>query len=223
MKSASFLLALTVIILSSCSTAYKTGQTPDDVYFSPATPKDEYVRTEKTQERNSRNDDYYDDRYLRMKVRNRYRWNDFNDWYGYERYGFGYNYLYGSYNNPYNSWNYWQNPYCAAPIFVNPKSTVVSRPRTFNLASYNTGTQARMKNTSFRYTNSNTRYNSTYSAPRNSTRNNNDQGNTLRDIFRGSNSSNNNNSSGTKPSSTSPSSSGSPSKSSGSSAPVRRF
>lgn len=27
----------TVLILSSCSTAYKSTQTPDDVYYSPAT------------------------------------------------------------------------------------------------------------------------------------------------------------------------------------------
>ena len=38
---------------------------------------------------------------LRMKVRNRYRWNDLNSWYGYDRYSIGYNYSYGSYNNPY--------------------------------------------------------------------------------------------------------------------------
>lgn len=221
MKSASLLLALTVIILSSCSTAYKTGQTPDDVYFSPATPRDEYVSTEKSEERNYRDDDYYDDRYLRMKVRNRYRWNDFNDWYSYERYGFGYNYIYGSFNNPYNSWNYWNNPYCYAPIYVNPKNPVVSRPRSFNLAAYNSHSPSKLKNSSFRYTSTNTKYNSTYSAPRNSNRNNNNSGNALRDIFRGNNNSSSNNNQGTRSSSTSPSS-GSKS-SGGGSAPVRRF
>jgi hypothetical protein len=31
----------------SCTTAYKSGQTPDDVYFSPERPVDEYFRVEK--------------------------------------------------------------------------------------------------------------------------------------------------------------------------------
>ena len=47
MKSQILLLALTVAALSSCTTAYKTGQTPDDVYFSPARPQDEYVQIRK--------------------------------------------------------------------------------------------------------------------------------------------------------------------------------
>jgi hypothetical protein len=48
MKSSVLLLALVVAALSSCTTAYKTGQTPDDVYYSPTRPQDEYVRMEKT-------------------------------------------------------------------------------------------------------------------------------------------------------------------------------
>ena len=101
MKSKILLLALSVAALSSCTTAYKTGQTPDDVYFSPARPQDEYVRIDKEDSRQYRSDDdYYDDRYLRMKVNNRSRWTDFNDWYSYEKYGFGYNYTYGTYYNP---------------------------------------------------------------------------------------------------------------------------
>lgn len=32
------LVALSVAAFSSCSTAYKTGQTPDDVYYSPVKP-----------------------------------------------------------------------------------------------------------------------------------------------------------------------------------------
>ena len=90
MKSPILLLALSVVALNSCTTAYKTGQTPDDVYFSPVRPQDEYVRMEKEDDRQYRYDeDFYEDRYLRMKVRNRYQWNDLNDWYSYERWGFG--------------------------------------------------------------------------------------------------------------------------------------
>ena len=106
MKSSVLLLALVVAALSSCTTAYKTGQTPDDVYYSPTRPQDEYVRIEKEDDRRYRyEEDFQEDRYLRMKIRNRNQWNDLNDWYAYERFGFGHNYYYGSYYNPYNTWN----------------------------------------------------------------------------------------------------------------------
>jgi hypothetical protein len=218
MKSTLLLLAVSLCIFTGCSTAYKTGQTPDDVYFSPARPQDEYVQSEKDKDEYSYREDY-DDRYLRMKVRNRTRWSDFNDWYSYERYGFGYNYIYGSYNNPYNSWNYYHNPYCG-PVYLGSKNLVISRPRVYNLGVYNTSSTASNKN-NFRYTNSNTRYNSTYTAPRNSSRSRDrDAGNTLRDIFRSNNSnSSSNNNSNSKPANTS-SSSPSGTKST---APVRRF
>jgi hypothetical protein len=225
MKSPILLLAFFVAAFSSCTTAYKTGQTPDDVYYSPAQPQDEYVQTEREERRNYRNDEYYDDRYLRMKVRNRYRWNDFNDWYSYERYGFGYGYVYGSYNNPYNSWNYYYNPYCQSNVIFNPKNTTTSysKPRTFNLGTYNpVATNSNNKSSNlFRYTN--TSNNNTYTAPRNSSnRNNSNAGNVLRDVFGGGN--NSSKSTNTNSSSNSSNSSGkSSSSSSGSSAPVRRF
>lgn len=74
MKSPILLLAVLVLVISSCTTAYKTGQTPDDVYYSPERPQDEYVRTEREDNRRYRyEEDYYEDRYLRMKVRNRYQ------------------------------------------------------------------------------------------------------------------------------------------------------
>lgn len=226
MKLSILLLAFFVAAFSSCTTAYKTGQTPDDVYFSPASPQDEYVQTEREQRRNYRSDEYYDDRYLRMKVSNRYRWNDFNDWYSYERYGFGYNYLYGSYNNPYNSWNYYYNPYCNGVVVVNPKNNYAySKPRTFNLGTYNpVATNNNNKNSNvFRYSNGSNNNNS-YNAPRNSSnRNNSNSGNVLRDIFGSSN--NNSNSTNTNSTNNSTNSGGksSSSSSSGGSAPVRRF
>src|SRR5688500_9487460 len=100
------LLAIIAVTITSCTTAYKTGQTPDDVYYSPAKPQDEYVQVDKEEDRDYRyNDQYYDDRYLRMKVRNRSRWDDLNDWYFYDRYSYTYNYHYGSWYNPYKSWN----------------------------------------------------------------------------------------------------------------------
>jgi uncharacterized membrane protein YgcG len=148
MKRQILLLAITAAALSSCTTAYKTGQTPDDVYFSPTRPQDEYVRVEEKEDNQYRYDDeYYDDRYLRMKVQNRSQWSYLDDWYAYDRYGYRANYYYGTYYNPYTSWNYYYNPYCRNnviayhPGYTGQTSVVqnVQKPRTFNLDSY-TGT-----------------------------------------------------------------------------------
>jgi uncharacterized membrane protein YgcG len=105
-----YLIAITATaLLASCSTAYKSGQTPDDVYYSPATTavtasNDKYEAPVNNE----------DDRYLRMKVRNNTRWSsidDFNYWYTpYSYYGYSYNpYLFSSYYNPYN--HIWFNSY----------------------------------------------------------------------------------------------------------------
>ena len=147
MKSSILLLALATIAFSSCTTAYKTGQTPDDVYYSPARPQDEYVRVDRDEDRGYRYDEYYyDDRYLRMKVNNRTRWSELNDWYYFgDRYSYSY-YNNNIWNNPWNPntyWNNYYNPYCRNNI-ITPKysnytyyTSVVNRPRTFNLNTYN--------------------------------------------------------------------------------------
>jgi len=223
MKRQILLLAITAAALSSCTTAYKTGQTPDDVYFSPARPQDEYVRVEE-KEQPRYDENYYDDRYLRMKVHNRTQWNDLDDWYSYDRYGYRANYYYGTYYNPYTSWNYYHNPYCRNNVIAyHPGQTGhpgqisvaqnVPKPRTFNLASYT--------NTNFNNANSNFKMNSYKpgtSRPVYNNRNSNDGfSNTLKLIFSGGNS-NNSNSSYTPPSrSYSPSSSSSSGSSGGSS------
>src|SRR5688572_12820145 len=120
-----------IIALSSCASAYRTGQTPDDVYYSPARDGGgaAYATTDQQRDgrgayqRNNRNDYYsYDDRWLRMRVMNRYRWSafddyDWNDW----RYNnwsasyynpYGWNNGWNNYWNSYYSWNSWYNPYC---------------------------------------------------------------------------------------------------------------
>ena len=76
MKLSILLLALTAAAFSSCTTAYKTTQTPDDVYFSPTRPEaDEYVQVEKRDDRSYRgSEDYYEDRFLRMRMQDRNRW-----------------------------------------------------------------------------------------------------------------------------------------------------
>ena len=223
MKRQILLLAITAAALSSCTTAYKTGQTPDDVYFSPTRPQDEYVRVEEKEDPRY-DEQYYDDRYLRMKVQNRTQWNTLDDWYSYERYGYSYNpyyHNYGYYYNPYTSWNYYYNPYCRNNVIayypgqtVHPGQINVAqnapKPRSFNLASYT--------NTGYNNANSNVKMNSYKkgtSKPVYNNRNTNDGfSNTLKLIFNSGNT-NSTNSSYSPPSrSYSPSSSSSSSSSS---------
>jgi len=125
-------LALSVAALTSCSTAYKMGQTPDDVYYSPAkvraeVQQDDYVSTGNQPQRytgaQSRNaydsyedfDSYRNDRFLRMSVGSTLRMGAFNDYYMYDGYS---NWKYNNYayntNSPWNSYYYWNsyyNPY----------------------------------------------------------------------------------------------------------------
>lgn len=121
MNAKFLLLAVGIAGLTGCATSYKTGQTPDDVYFSPA-PK--YVEKEVVKEEENRQDNYYDyrDRATRMKTTNYRRWNSLDDPYyfdGYSyspSYNFRYNYSYGySYHyNPfaYNGNHYGYGGYC---------------------------------------------------------------------------------------------------------------
>lgn len=112
MKQVLLLSVLAVTLLSSCSTAFKNGQTPDDVYYSPGRELEEEVLSQKDQQKQKEAYQAYvssmDDRYLRMKVANRYRWggiDNFDYWYD-SRYDFGtYNYQYYSSLNPYAYWN----------------------------------------------------------------------------------------------------------------------
>jgi hypothetical protein len=107
MKHALLLSALSIVLLSSCATAFKAGQTPDDVYYSPGIDRpaaeEKVNRDEEAQYQQYIT--YLDDRYLRMKVANRYRWgaiDNFDYWYD-SRYDF----------NTYSSYNYYSsiNPY----------------------------------------------------------------------------------------------------------------
>src|SRR3954462_5270134 len=144
MKSALPLLTI-ALFFGSCTTAYKSGQTPDDVYFSPERPvKDSYVRQEKKEEKMDRYDEeaYRDDRYLRMKIRDHRYTGLYEDYYSYNPYY--YHYYNGSltYNSPWNSYSYWNfyyNPYCSRTVMFTPKTPVYrpNRPRTFDLNVYN--------------------------------------------------------------------------------------
>ena len=59
MNSRIILLGLAVAAFSSCSTAYKAGQTPDDVYFSPARETEAYVKVEKNDDRRYTGEERY--------------------------------------------------------------------------------------------------------------------------------------------------------------------
>lgn len=143
MRSSILVLAFIAAVLSSCTTAYKTGQTPDDVYYSPTRPQDEYVRVENKQERNyyEGSEDYYTDRYLRMRVVNRYQWSALDDYYNNPYLYSPYSY-YSNWNNPWNSywaWNSYCNPYYGggAVIIKNPVAyKPPSRAVVFNPNSY---------------------------------------------------------------------------------------
>jgi hypothetical protein len=138
-------IATVSLFLAGCSAAYKTGQTPDDVYFS-SNPKvaSDLVRTERrTQTKGG--DDYQsyfgaqqqDDNYLRMKVQNGGRWNSIDDydyWYGASSYnpflrpGYSSYLGYGGYN-PYLGFGGY-SPYSSFGVsygaFYNPYSTFYS-------------------------------------------------------------------------------------------------
>ena len=128
MKRNFLLFFIIAIAMSSCSTMYKSGQTPDDVYYSPA--REVKKNYDKQTERN--NDNYsYEERNIRMSAYDR-RWRTIDDRYdyGYRYDPYNYGYTYGYYYNPY----YYASPvYCTGVTIVNPKSSV---PRMTNLGSY---------------------------------------------------------------------------------------
>jgi len=145
MKRILLLSAIGLSVLTGCSTAYKAGQTPDDVYYSPAKGVSEKKEDKKqAQQQQERYDEYTnnaDDRYLRMKVANRGRWSSIDDysyWYD-SRYDFcptntsfynspyavnpwsiGYSIGYGRpyYGSIYGGWN---SPVYTVAIYSTPK------------------------------------------------------------------------------------------------------
>lgn len=121
MKYKILLYGLIAAALTSCSSAYKASQTPDDVYYSPAREG-----VQKQTAKREQYEDYVaseDDQYLRMKIRNRQRWSGIDD-YSYwndsrymPSYNFNYNYYRGSMYSPY-AWNNWNSPYSS--FYINP-------------------------------------------------------------------------------------------------------
>ena len=244
-------LVSAVLLLASCSTAYKTGQTPDDVYFSPERQREEYVRVKKEDDRQYRSqlqsdEEVREERYLRMKSRYRrystlddcdcycYNGSNYNRYYDYYRYNNNVGVYHNNWRwNTWNSYNY--NPYYYNPYYNNPYYNgvvvgnvrpVYNKPRTGNLNTYNNNNNY---NTNVPQSNGKTNSNSATNNDQNYRGSGTTAGGFLRNVFgsgnnNSSSSSTNNNSSSSSPSST-PSSSSSSSSSSGSSssAPVRKF
>ena len=165
MKTKHLLLLVLIAAFSSCSSAYRIGQTPDDVYYSPAPPPPvEYVRTDNQQDKDTYayNNTYNsEDLAIRRGISDpRYRSNislDFGYGYNpYDYYGSSFYSPYSSYYNPYaytgvtffpynyNYYSYYSLPllfnYYYSPVYFSKYSSPVSNytgPRTFNLGAYN--------------------------------------------------------------------------------------
>jgi hypothetical protein len=140
---------LAAVTLWSCSTAYKTTSTPDDVYYSPS--------REIKDKRQDRYDEYTangDDNYLRMRVQNRYRWDAIDD-YSYwndARYDFGYScmpsrevmlnpynpYMGIGFGMYYSPWYNWRSPYTTVVYYKNPRVYYGNTSKT-NLTAYRNG------------------------------------------------------------------------------------
>ena len=144
-------VVLAIAALSSCS-VYRSGQTPDDVYYSPG--KKIYVSD--AVDRYESYPSSSDDAYLRMKVKDHDKWNtidDYDYWYDSRYYannyyspyssslsiGIGYSTFYPYYSYSafwYNPWHSTYNPYYTVVYYKNP--AVYYKPVSkYNLSTYN--------------------------------------------------------------------------------------
>ncbi len=211
MNAKILLIALSAAAFSSCSTAYKSGQTPDDVYYSPVRVVDETRNDDRNRNETRQTETTAEDARIRMRIRDP-RWRDFDNDYDY------------SYNNsPYkyctctcNNYGYYYNPnYYSRPVYypiVVAKAPVNTTPRMVNLNSYKNYSNAVSSNDpktgrSSIWVNPSKQYN-------NSNNSGSKVGNVLREVFtpstnNNSNSSSNNNTRTYSPAPSSNSSSGS--------------
>jgi hypothetical protein len=134
------LAGATLVIMNSCSSTHKVSQTPDDVYYSPGSPKSTHTASSVDNQ-----DEYYstapNDQYVRMKTVDESRWSYFDDYNNYDSYYspmtmgaggyygspvFGYGYGYSPLSigfgmDPYFGWNsYFLWNSCYNPYFYNP-------------------------------------------------------------------------------------------------------
>ena len=121
------LLIITVAVFSSCSTAYKSGQTPDDVYYSPVRFTDENQDNTKQDEAKTVSAEEIE---IRMCSRDR-RWRDLDYNYGYQSSPYYYS------NCSCSNYGYYYNPYYHPwPVYNTKLPTLNSTPRKVNLNAY---------------------------------------------------------------------------------------
>ncbi len=158
MKTNFLLLALSVAVFSSCSTIYKSGQTPDDVYYSPVKIVEEQPDNYRDQERYEPPADYG----IRMGVRDR-RWRNYSEDFDFRNSPYNYatcnTYNYGYYYNPYY---YPWAIYTGKVIYAQPNNTAVRmvnlnayKGYNSNIASVKTAGTNNSINPSSRYNNNN--------------------------------------------------------------------
>ena len=142
------LLLISFAAFSSCNTIYKTGQTPDDVYYSPARSYGEAdENNDKARDEGvDKYQGYNDDRAIRMGI-NDARWRYLDNDYGYNQYYSPYNQYYNNYSLGF-SHGYYYNPYfwpypvysvyspVYSPVFVAPSNPKITTPRLTNLGAY---------------------------------------------------------------------------------------
>lgn len=148
------LVALSVAAFSSCRTAYKTGQTPDDVYYSPVKPVAEKKYTEREDDRRPVNNDYE----ITMTIRDQ-RWRSFRDDYDYDYSPYNYSCKRSGYGYYYNPYYYPWAIYTTTPTYATRVNTT---PRMVNLNTYNgynTRVASGKTNSTLTFTNSSTQYN----------------------------------------------------------------
>lgn len=203
MRHVLLLSVLSIALLSSCSTAFKAGQTPDDVYYSPGKEVAASEKEERVQRQEEAQYQEYisslDDRYLRMKVANRARWSgidnfdywydsryDFNCYNGYSydrlnRYGYnmlnpGWSLGYG-YRGYYPGYNVgWNSPIYTVISYTNPKYGAGGSTAGSNISAYRNKT----------YNNNNYGYTDAKTGAFVPNANSNSFGNLLKRVFSGS-------------------------------------
>ncbi|TAG15127.1 MAG: hypothetical protein EAZ41_00020 [Sphingobacteriia bacterium] len=104
---------ITASLLTGCSSVYQSGQTPDDIYFSPG--KEVGVVEVK---RNNNDEDRYqeytstsDNRYLRMRVANRNRWSNIDDFSYWNDMRYNFSPLAFNTMNNFNNWGWGSHPW----------------------------------------------------------------------------------------------------------------
>lgn len=161
MKTKILLLSITAAALGSCTTAYKSSQTPDDVYYSPVRVYDSESEKKRDEEKTKKVSDYE----ITMSIRD-HRWRDFRDEYNYDYSPYNYTckgYSYGYYYNPY------YYPWAIYTVRASYSKPVNTTPRMVNLNAYNgynPGVASDKTNGTGRWSNPSTRYNNSNSNSR---------------------------------------------------------